>query len=156
MPLRSPSPRGPLTGADGVAAFAMPSRDLLYIRGWDPTGRMFANNYFEAHPQQGGRTKLMEIVMVQAASLELTLVDAAEQPLADTEARLMMFHPVEGPWWPAQAKTDANGHVRFAPVPPGIYTTEVRAREGGRIEIPDVSLPPGGKAALGVVALERE
>ena len=149
----TPRVQGPLTGADGKSALALPSEIHLFVRAWDPAMRMFPNNFYEILPTSGAATDTMTITMVEGARLSMTLLNAAQEPAAKENVGLMMFHGVHGAWWPAEGDTDARGRVVFDCVPPGEYTVKVKAIASGQREIGGVLLPPGAEMDLGAVAL---
>jgi hypothetical protein len=149
----APVATGPPTGADGVSSIALPAGGWLCVRAWDPNRRMFANNYFDVLPGDGERVEDMDVVMAPGASLEVALVSPEGTLAASENVGLMMFHPTKGPWWPGEADTDANGHVRFDCVPAGKYTIKLKALRSGQIEVGEVTLSPGGSTDLGTVTL---
>jgi len=149
-----PIARGEPTGNDGKGSVSLPANEKLCVRAWDPSLRYFTNNYFDVLPGGAETTELMKIVMVPGASLDMIVTDPSGAPVANTEIALMMSHPSEGPWWPDQAQTDARGAAHFPAVPPGQFTVMLKTPGKGQIEIPQVSLPPGGKADLGTVKLQ--
>jgi hypothetical protein len=149
-----PLAQGPPTGSDGKGAVALPDAERLYVRAWDPTLRTFPNNFHEVFPRAGTETKELSVQMVEGASLEMVLLAPNRQPAAGENAGLMMFHPTEGPWWPGEADADATGKVTFGPLPAGSYTIKVKAIKSGIVDIPGVSLVPGGTTSLGPVVLQ--
>ncbi len=150
----TPRVQGPLTGADGTSELALPRDVHLYVRAWDPAMRLFPNNFYEVLPPTGAATETMTITMVEGARLAMTLLNAAQEPAADENVGLMMFHGVHGAWWPGEGDTDAQGRVVFERVPPGEYTIKVKALASGQLEIGGVILPPGGETDLGPVTLQ--
>lgn len=151
----APVAKGALTDAEGKSALSVTRGQYLYVRAWDPTRRMFANNYFDvmAGDAQSSSDPLT-VVMAPGAELRVVLVGPDQKPAADTEVDLMMAHPQKGPWWPDKTKTDANGACVFPCVPPGKYVVRLKAQSGGQRELSDVALPPGGKTDLGTVSLQ--
>ena len=149
-----PIAKGKLTGPDGKGYMAIPQNQWLYVRAWDPTRRMFANNYFDVLPGKAETTDEMQIVMLPGASLDAILMDSDGKPIADEDVGLMMSHPSRGPWWPDESKTNARGAVRFETVPAGKYQVTLETKGGKQIELPEVALPPGGSASLGPLALQ--
>jgi hypothetical protein len=149
-----PVATGALTGADGTCSFQFPGDMRLYLRAWDPNLNFFPNNYYDAIPNSGNVTNVLVVTMVPAASLVVTLLGTDGAPLANTNVGLMMFHPALGPWWPADADTDAAGVAHFEKIPAGEYTLKLKAVTGGVLEVPTVPLRPGGKADLGVLPLQ--
>jgi hypothetical protein len=145
---------GQPTGDDGRGYLTIPSDQWLYVRAWDPTNRMFANNYFDVLPGKAETTDVMEIVMLPGASLSAVVVDGSGTPIGDSAVGMMMSHPTRGPWWPAESRTDEKGKVVFESVPAGKYQVTLETPAGQQIELPEVALPPGGSADLGPVALQ--
>jgi len=149
-----PVVQGELTGTDGRSVLTLPRNVHLHVRAWDPALRMFPNNFYEVLPPTGNSTETMTITMVEGATLSMTLLDGAHQPVDNENVGLMMFHAVHGAWWPAEGDTDGAGRVVFERVPPGEYTLKVKAIESGELEIGGVRLPPGGETDLGPVTLQ--
>ena len=149
-----PVARGELSREDGQCTLSLPSDQRLYVRGWDPTLRMFTNNYYDVLPGQGTHTEMMTLVMVEGASMEAVVVNVDGKAAADTPVGIMLSHPTQGPWWPSQGKTDAQGAVRFESLPAGTYVLKVAVPSGGQLEIPGVDLKPGGHMSLGRVNLQ--
>lgn len=148
-----PIATGQPTGADGRGYVTIAGDQWVYVRAWDPVGRVFANNYFDVLPGNAETTDVLEIVMVSGGSLSAVLVDKEGTPFADTSVGMMMSHPTRGPWWPAESKTNASGKVVFESVPAGKYQITLETATGQQIDLPDVALPPGGSADLGPVVL---
>jgi hypothetical protein len=144
-----PLASGLLTNAEGKTVLEIPAGKHVYVRGWDPHGEWFANNYFEIMPAEGNATKEMKIEMVRGGLISARALTAQGDPVADSEARMMMFHPHEGPWWPAQNHTDADGYVLFGPVPAGVYLLRLAVENVGTLEVPEVAVPPEGQINLG-------
>ena len=149
----APVAAGPPTDANGVSGIVLPAGGWLCVRAWDPSRGMFANNYFDVLPGDGEQVEDMDMMMAPGASLEAVLLASDGTPAASENVGLMMFHPAKGPWWPGEADTDANGHVRFESIPPGRYTVKLKALRSGQVEIGEVSLSPGGSTDLGTVRL---
>jgi hypothetical protein len=145
---------GQPTGDDGRGYMSIPSDRWLYVRAWDPTNRMFANNYFDVLPGKTETTDVMEIVMLPGASLSAVVVDGSGAAIGDSAVGMMMSHPTRGPWWPAESRTDEKGKIVFESVPAGKYQITLETPAGQQIELPEVALPPGGSADLGPVALQ--
>ena len=151
---QEPLARGELTDARGRGSIVIPTDQTVYVRTWDPTLHYFANNYFEVLPAEGSSTEEMAITMLRAGCLAMTLIGADGQPAANQNTGLMMFHPYQGPWWPGEADSDDQGHVRFAPVPPGNYNIKVKAIQSGMADVADVMILPGETVDLGMVRLQ--
>ena len=149
-----PVAQGPLTAQDGRAALALSPGERVYVRAWDPSLRMFANNYYDVTPEPGARTELMRITMAPGASLDAVLLAPDQTPAANADVMLMMYHPDEGPWWPDKAQADEKGAVHFPSLPAGKYTVKFETSARGQVEIPDVYLPPDGNIHLGSLLLQ--
>lgn len=149
-----PVARGELTGPDGSGTVVLPPGQRLCVRAWDPTLKLFSNNYYDVMPDSGTQTELMTLAMAPGASLRAALVAANGDPAANMRVRLMMSHPTEGPWWPDRADTDQTGAVEFPSLPAGTYTIRIETQDAGQLEIPEVDLPPGGHTDLGTLALQ--
>ncbi|MBI5091738.1 MAG: carboxypeptidase regulatory-like domain-containing protein [Candidatus Hydrogenedentes bacterium] len=151
----SPVAKGALTDAEGKSSLSLASGQYVYVRAWDPTRRMFANNYFDVMAGDAkASTDPLTVVMAHGAELRVALVGPNQKPAANTEVELMMSHPQKGPWWPDQTKTDAEGAAIFPCVPPGKYVIKLKAASGGQLELAGVALPPAGKTDLGSVTLQ--
>lgn len=147
-----PLSRGELTNSDGWAVLTLPPDGLAYVRAWDPSQRHHSSNFLSVHAIPGVELEPVTVTMVQAARLEARLVDESQAPLADEPAELLLFHPEEGPWWPAQTQTDSEGRVEFEQIPPGEYRVQI-AGPSGRVELSNVAIRPGGSVDLGALPL---
>ena len=67
-----PIAQGALTDADGKGVVVIPQDEWLYVRAWDPTRRVFANNFFDVLPGNATQTDEMVITMVPGASLAMS------------------------------------------------------------------------------------
>ena len=150
----NPIATGGPTDNEGKTRIVVPVGEWLCLRAWDPSLRYFANNYYEILPVLGDHIEPMTIIMAQSASFELRLLRADGQPVASETVRLVLFHPSQGPWWPAENTSGAEGKVRFDAVPPGQFLMRLEAAGGGQIDIPDVTLPPGSSVKMGDVTLQ--
>lgn len=149
-----PVARGELSDASGRTKIAFPADRHLYLRGWDTSQKLFANNYIEVLPDQPGWIEEQQLIMVPGASLKARLLLPGGAPAAEAPVRIMMAHPTEGPWWPAQGRTDAEGLVVFSSVPPGQFDIRFTLPGGEHGEMPGVTLPPGGQGDAGTVQLQ--
>lgn len=149
-----PVARGELTDTGGVGELVLPPDQRLYVRAWDPVQGLFANNYYEVFPGSGAETEAMQIVMAPGAAFEATVYGPAGNPVSMAVVHLTLYHPTEGAWWPDRSVTAANGALLYPSVPPGTYTARLEVEGLGWVEIPDLRLPPGGRASLGVVVLQ--
>ncbi len=147
-----PVARSNLTNNQGRAAMRVPADADLYVRGWDPDMRYFANNYYRLTPR-APETFDFALTMVEGGTLEGVFFGPDGRPLAHAGLRMVMVHPSEGAWWPARATTDAEGAAVFAPVPAGEYLLRINAAGGLQGEVAQVALPPGSTRSLGEVLL---
>ena len=148
-----PLASGPPTGPDGKGYVFLPKVERVYVRAWDPTLKHFAGNYLEAFPQEGEATELMRITMPKSATAVAILVDANGRPEPNLPVRIMLHHPKEGPWWPAETITTPEGIALFENLPPGEYLIEVVTPDGRNTQLPNAALPPGTNANLGKIIL---
>ena len=148
----APVARSNLTNAQGRATLRMPADADLYVRGWDPDMRYFANNYYRLTPR-APETFDFALTMVEGGTLEGVFFGPDGRPLSNAGLRLVMVHPTEGPWWPARATTDADGAAVFSPVPAGEYLLRLNAADGLQGQVAQVALPPGSTRSLGEVLL---
>lgn len=146
----APVAQGDESGSDGTSTLLLPPGERVFVRAWDPTMGMFANNFYEVPGFPGEKTQPMTVVMVPCSSLEAIVLDEQGQPIAGKEIRLMLIHATKGPWWPAQTISDGEGKVVFRNIPSGQFTVELGSRQLGVAELTNVPLPPGA-----VVNLER-
>lgn len=149
-----PVAQGDLTSAEGLGTISLPAGQHLCIRAWDPDLKMFANSYFEVDATPEAAKDTLQVVMVPASAIDAVLKTADGKPVAQMPVGLMMIHPSEGPWWPAEAQTDAEGVVHFAAVPAGKFTLRIKIPEHAPVEIPEAILRPGGTQDLGTVSLQ--
>lgn len=148
----NPVATGEPSGADGKASLTFPNNEKFYLRGWDPEFHYFVNNFFEALPG-GNTTDVMQVTMLPAAALEITVTEKGA-PASNQEVQVMLSHPTRGPWWPAKATSDPQGHCRFSTVPPGQYVIALKIANGKTRDLPETLLRPGETANLGTVNLE--
>ena len=154
----APVVRGEATSLDGKSHLSLPANTHLFVRAWDPSQRMFASNVFEVMPRAArglAATGLLEIIMVEGASLDAVLRGANGQALDQgIEVSLTLLHPTKGAWWPDRAVTEAGGRIRFPSVPAGNFTARFAVEGVGQVEVGGVKLPRGGAVSLGVVSLQ--
>ena len=141
---------------NGDAVLFVPPDQRLYIRGWDFTLGMFANNYYDVFPGPVTEPGVMKLVMVLGGTLRAELVAPDGTPVAAEKVALMMYHPAHGPWWPTEATTDQKGGAIFGPIPAGIFTLKLRANSGAYAEVGTVTIQPGGLQDLGQIKLTQE
>jgi hypothetical protein len=153
---QQPVATGPLTGPDGLTRFAFPGDQHLFLRAWDPKMKFFANNFYEALPDEGTLDEVLDIVMVEGARLEVLLYGPDSQPLVKQSVSMMMIHPSQGPWWPSRAQTDELGLAVFSNLPAGEFTIDWHVEPGLHTELPGVALRPGGVKDLGKLLLQQE
>jgi hypothetical protein len=148
-----PVSRGEKSGADGRSSLPIPMDEQYYVRMWDPALQVFANNYLTVYATSGQATDELQVVMVPGAILRASIVLPDGSLLAETAISLLLSHPTQGPWWRAEATTDAEGMVAFDRVPAGQYTAQFSDAEGGKLDVPSVHLDPNGSTDLGSLAL---
>lgn len=141
------------TDKNGEAPIELKSDQKLYVRGWDPDLNFFANNFFTILPSEGATTDTLVLVMVEHATLATQVLASDGTPVADTEVRVMLSHPTQGPWWPARTTTDAEGRATLGPLPPGQFNLAVSTAEKGSVELPATTLLPGETVVLDTVTL---
>ncbi|HOV31835.1 MAG TPA: hypothetical protein PLX23_00555 [Candidatus Hydrogenedens sp.] len=146
-----PIARGNLSGPDGISIIQVPKNKAVYIRAWDPVLHYFPNNYFEIAPTNADYLEDMQVVMLEASSVELRLIDKDSQPISNENVGLMMFHPKLGPWWPCNAHTDEAGNILFSPLPAGMYNLRIKTENGMILEIKEVKILPGSSLNLGII-----
>ncbi|MDZ4860078.1 MAG: carboxypeptidase-like regulatory domain-containing protein [Candidatus Hydrogenedentes bacterium] len=150
----APVAKGEITGANGQTSIVIPIDQRLYIRAWDPTKKVFANNFYEVLPGEGFPAEQLRIVMLPAATLEMEVMAGDGGTIADQPVGMMMSHPSRGPWWPSETTTDADGRARFEFVPPGEYAITLESRDGRHTDLPTTVLLPGQPTRLGPVILK--
>lgn len=145
MPLAEGSP----TGADGLSSIRLALTDQIAIRAWDPTLFFFPNNFYDVLPGSGNPQQPLVVTMVEAAAVEAELILPNGRPAANENAGLMMFHPVHGPWWPADGESNEKGEVVFRNVPPGSFILRVKVASGPTLETGEQFIAPGEQTHLG-------
>ena len=109
----TPVATGSATDSAGRGTIRVPTTEHLYLRAFDPALNYFPNNFYEVLPGGGKIEGELVIQMVPAASLSVQLILPDNQPAADMAVGLMLYHPTRGPWWPAEALSNADGFVTF-------------------------------------------
>ncbi len=142
---------GSLSGRDGISEIWVPKNLHLFIRAWDPKLKFFPNNFYEIPPTDADLLEDMTITMLESSSVEMTLYDSNDNPVAKENVGLMMIHSKYGSWWPCDGYTDENGNVVFAHLPPGIFNLRIKTESGLILEIKELSLPPGSHTIIGKV-----
>ncbi len=140
--------------SEGNSTIYFPADQRLYLRAWDPELRYFPNNFYDVMPHTGNVVRDVKLTMVEGGVMEMLLTDENGNPVNEDNVALMMYHPERGPWWPADAESDAQGYVRFENVPAGSYQIRLISEQHGRLEIPEVNIPPGQTVNLGLVSLQ--
>lgn len=148
-----PLASGKPTGADGIGYVFLPKVPRVFVRAWDPKLGRFAGNFFEVHPEEGEATELMRITMPESTTAVAIVMDANGRPEPSMPVRIMLHHPTEGPWWPAETVTTRDGIALFEHLPPGEYRLEIFAPVGRKAELAHAVLPPGVNANLGKITL---
>jgi hypothetical protein len=145
---------GSATDASGTGTIRFPADENLFLRAWDPGLNYFPNNFYEVLPGGGAVEETLVIQMVPASSLSVQLLLPGDVLAADTKVGLMLFHPTRGPWWPTEAKTNADGFVTFDHLPAGQYVLRFKTESGAKLEHPETALPPAEVVDLGVISLQ--
>ena len=149
-----PVAKGPLTNAAGESRIRFPATEKVALRAWDPELRYFPNNFYDVLPGTGTVTETLVVTMVESGAVEALLMMPDGRPARGENTGLMMFHPVHGPWWPAEADANERGEVVFRRVPPGNFVLRLRVASGAAIEVAETFIPPGDTAHLGIVYLQ--
>ena len=145
-----PLAKGEPTDTNGMGTVSVPSNKKVFVRIWDPSFQLFANNYLDV-PSENEST---QVQMITGATIEIALVTADNKPLPDTAVSLMMVHPRIGPWWPGESVTDKNGRIIFGPVPAGQFNLLLQTKSTGKAEVTEVVLMPGERKNIGSVCLQ--
>ena len=140
----------------GEATLYIPPDKRLYIRGWDFSNQMFANNYYDVFPGPVTEPGVMKLVMVLGGTLRAELITPDGTPVAAEKVALMMYHPTNGPWWPTEATTDQKGVVVFGPVPAGIFSMKLRTDSAASAETGQITIQPNGLQDLGRLTCRSE
>jgi hypothetical protein len=140
---------GDKTDASGESGLVLPRVDRLWVRTWDPNFEWFAVNVYDVVANVGDHTELLEVRMARAGSVAATLLDADGDLHANRTAGLRMTHPARGPWWHAEAQSNAVGRIVFEGVPPGEYTIGIVLDTGERAEWGTTRIDPGASVDLG-------
>lgn len=150
----APVATGSATDQEGRGTIRVPTTEHLYLRAFDPALNYFPNNFYEVLPGGGKLEGELVIQMVPAASLSVQLILPDNQPAADMAVGLMLFHPTRGPWWPAEAQSNADGFVTFPHLPAGEFVLRMKVESGARLEHPQTALAPRSAVDLGVLSLQ--
>ena len=145
-----PFAKGAPTDSNGMGTVSVPSNKKVFVRVWDPSLRLFANNYLDVPSE----TESTQVQMIMGATFEVTLITADGKPVQDIAVSMMMVHPRVGPWWPGESVTDKNGKVSFGPVPAGKFNLLFQTKSAGKAEVPEVILMPGERRDLRSVRLQ--
>ena len=148
-----PIATGNLTDASGKSSIRFPIDQKIALRAWAPSLLYFTNNFYDVLPQSGVIKETLVVSMVKSASIEAIIIGPDGEPVQNDNAGIMLFHPVHGPWWPAEANTDEKGAVSFYRVPPGSYVIRIKVASGPMIELPETYIAPGDSTQLGAVHL---
>lgn len=149
----TPIARGAPTEIEGRGTIMVPANKRVFVRAWDPALRYFANNYLEVLPSSGGTTDTFKVQMVRGGALAATVYYDTGELVVGTPVSLMLSHPTHGPWWPDEATPDSRGRVVFRSVPPGEFTARIEVPGKGSIELPNVTVIPGGNTEMGALQL---
>ena len=148
-----PVATGAPTNASGESSIRFPVSEKIALRAWDPSLLYFPNNFYEVLPDSGTVKTTLVVSMVKSASIEVTLMGVDGNPIRNDNAGIMLFHPVHGPWWPAEADTDETGTATFYKVPPGSYVLRIKVASGLMVELPETYIAPDDTTHLGAVQL---
>ena len=149
-----PIASGAPSDASGRSSIRFPVDQKVALRAWDPSLLYFPNNFYDVLPGSGAIKDTLVVKMVKSASLEATLIGTDGTPLKNENAGIMLFHPVHGPWWPAEADCDENGTVTFYKIPPGSYVILLKVASGPEIELPESYIAPDTLTSLGAIQLQ--
>lgn len=150
-----PVATGTATGLDGQGSIRFKTGEHLYLRAWDPALRFFPNNFFEVLPGGSRIDGELVIQMVPSMNLEAQFFLPDGEPARDQAVALMLFHPDRGPWWPAEARSDAEGVAAFPNLPAGEFVLRFKVESGPRLERGQTPLPPASSVNLGPISLEE-
>ncbi len=148
-----PIATGAPTDAEGMGTIQFPSVQKVSLRAWDPELRLFPNNFLEVLPNSGVISEVLEVTMVQSGILFAELRLPNGQRAHNENVGLMLFHPVYGPWWPAESNTNTQGEVVFDSVPPGKFVLRLKVASGPSIEVAETYIAPGEPTSLGTLKL---
>jgi hypothetical protein len=151
----NPLAEGQPTGSDGLSSIRLTLTEKIAIRAWDPNLFFFPNNFYDVLPGSGSPATPLVVTMVEAAEVEAVLILPNGRPAANENTGLMMFHPVHGPWWPAESETNAQGEVVFRRMPPGSFTLLLKVASGPTLETGEQFIAPGESTHLGVLYLKQ-
>jgi len=149
-----PIATGPPTDASGKSSIKMPVSQKIAVRAWDPNLLYFPNNFYDVLPGSGEIQDTLVVTMVKSASIEAVLLGPVGAPFQNENAGIMLFHPVHGPWWPAEADSDQQGKVTFYKVPAGSYVIRIKVASGAMLELPETYIAPDETTQLGAVQLQ--
>ncbi len=150
----TPVASGPPTNMSGESHIQFPADKKVTLRAWDQNLLYFPNNFFEVLPNTGAVRETLVVGMVESAAIEAILITPDGEPAQNENVGVMLFHPVHGPWWPAEGNTDENGAVTFYRVPPGQYVLRLKLASGPTTDVPETYIPPGESAHIGRVYFE--
>jgi hypothetical protein len=141
------------TNEAGEGHIILPAGRELYVRGWDPDLKYFANNFYNVLKGDGSQTQTLVLTMVEASEAVAQLETPDGAPLVNMAVQVMLSHPTQGPWWPSRGETNSAGLLTLSPLPPGQFNLELRTKTAGSLELPATVLPPGETAVLGKLTL---
>ena len=149
-----PIATGAPTDDSGLSSIRFPVNEKVALRAWDENLLYFPNNFYDVLPGSGAIKETLVIKMVKSASLDATLIGSDGAPLKNDTVGIMLYHPVHGPWWPAEANSDDNGTVTFYKIPPGSYVIRLKVASGPKIELPETYIAPDDLTSLGAIQLQ--
>lgn len=148
-----PVSMGDPTDNGGMGTIRFENKEHLFLRAWDPTLGYFPNNFYEVLPGGESIEETLTIQMVGSSALEAQLMLPDGQPAANQTVALLLSHATRGPWWPAQATTNAEGAVQFPNLPAGEFVLGFKVTSGAQLDVKETPLPPGSTVNLGVLSL---
>ncbi len=142
------------TDANGESRIRFPADQKVTLRAWDSSLLYFPNNFYEVLPGTGAVRDTLVVSMVRSSAIEAVLINPDGELALNENVGLMLFHPVHGPWWPAEADTDDEGTVVFYRVPPGEYVIRIKIASGAMTDVPETYIAPGETTHIGQVYFE--
>jgi len=149
-----PLATGAPTDENGKSSIKIPTSQKVAVRAWDPNLLYFPNNFCDVLPGSGEIQDSLVITMVKSASIEAVLLTPEGVPVQNENTGIMLFHPVHGPWWPAEADSDEQGKVIFYKVPAGNYVMRIKVASGAMVELPETYIAPDETTQLGAIQLQ--
>lgn len=149
-----PIAEGLPTDTEGRSSIRFDLKEKVALRAWDKSLKYFPNNFYDILPGSGISKEELVITMVESSTMEAVLMLPTGLPAINENVGIMMFHPVHGPWWPAEADTNDKGEVVFNNIPPGSYVLRLKIGSGSALETPETFIKPGDTTHLGILYLQ--